>query len=350
MGPSDGAGIINFYGDNFRADYPLAELGCKIGTAKGKAYYISERQVKCVVDNMPLPAEDQDSLPASVSLNSFSYTTPTEKTMFRPYGIRALSPNSGPTGGVTTVIVQGQGYSDEPGTTPRCRFGSPANYAIVEAEVLSYTRIACRTPDFLPLTSSAALPRDIPFSVALSQDEFDPWTKTSHVFRFYDQPILESAHPPQMEVGRIGEIYVKAAEGSEFFEPMALQPNQEKGTQSLSSGSGMSGMRCKFGRFGEASAIFVNETFIKCTTPPYDEGADTLYKESASISVAMNGVDFNEDVTVADFTFTGSAPFISFLAIIIVLAAIAFVGYAVAMYLEQKKKKQDAADAAGNLN
>lgn len=88
MGPSEGRGVVNFYGDNFRADYPLAELGCKIGTARGRAEYVSERQVKCIVENMPLPAEDQDSLPATVSLNSYSYTTPTEKTMFRPYGIR----------------------------------------------------------------------------------------------------------------------------------------------------------------------------------------------------------------------------------------------------------------------
>ena len=81
-------GIINFYGDNFRADYPNAELSCKIGTAKGRAHYISERQIKCVVEDMPMPSEDQDSLPASVSLNSYSYTKATEKTMFRPYGIR----------------------------------------------------------------------------------------------------------------------------------------------------------------------------------------------------------------------------------------------------------------------
>jgi hypothetical protein len=43
MGPSEGAGIINFYGDNFRADYPMASLSCKIGSAKGKAVYVSER-------------------------------------------------------------------------------------------------------------------------------------------------------------------------------------------------------------------------------------------------------------------------------------------------------------------
>jgi len=270
--------------------------------------------------------------------------------MFRPYGIRQLSPNSGPLGVGTTVIATGQGFSDEPGITPRCRFGTPANYAIVEAEVLSYTRLACRTPDILPLTPTSALPRDVPFSIALSSDEFDPWTKTSHVFRFYDQPILERAYPDEMAVGRIGEVYIKAAEGSEFFEPMAIQPNSEKGTQQIGGGSQMSGMRCKYGHFGDASAIYVNETFIKCTTPPFDDGADSIYKEYAGISVAINGVDYAEDVSVADFKFTGSAPFISFFTIILLLAALAFLGYAVAMYIEQQNRKKDAeANAANNI-
>lgn len=101
----------------------------------------------------------------------------------------------------------------------------------------------------------------------------------------------------------------------------------------------MSGMRCKFGRFGEAQAIFINETYIKCTTPPYDEGADAIHAESAPISVAMNGVDYNEDVTTADFTFTGTAPFISFITIIILLAAIAFFGYAVMMFIQHKNRQ-----------
>ena len=95
---------------------------------------------------------------------------------------------------------------------------------------MSYTRIACRSPDFLPLTPTAALPRDVPFSIALSADEYDPWTKTSHVFRFYDQPQLASTHPDELEVGRVAEVYVKAAEGTEFFEPMAMTGSQEKGT------------------------------------------------------------------------------------------------------------------------
>jgi len=296
---------------------------------------------------MPLPAEDQDALPASVSLNSYSYTTVTDKTMFRPYGIRQLSPNSGPIGLGTTVVVTGQGFSDEPGVTPRCRFGTPANYAIVEAEVLSYTRLACTTPEILPLTATSELPRDVPFSIALSSDEFDPWTKTSHIYRFYEQPLLAQAYPDSMQVGRIGEVYIKVADGSEFFEPLSLQPNSEKGTQSLAGSSSMSGMRCKFGKFGDASAIYVNETFIKCTTPPYDDGADSIYKESAPISVAMNGVDYGDDVSAADFQFLGTAPFLSFFTIIILLAVVALFGYAVAMYIEQKNKKADAAAAEG---
>lgn len=101
----------------------------------------------------------------------------------------------------------------------------------------------------------------------------------------------------------------------------------------------MSGMRCKFGRFGEGSAIYINETFIKCTTPPYDESADSLYKESAPISVAMNGVDFADDMSTADFTFRGTAPYISFFSILLLLGAIAFLGYAVAMLIEQYHKR-----------
>jgi len=127
---------------------------------------------------------------------------------------------------------------------------------------------------------------------------------------------------------------------------MSLQPNMEHGTQNLAGGSSVSGMRCKFGRFGEANAMYINETFIKCTTPPFDEGANTIYKEYAPISVAMNGQDFAEDQATADFTFTGTAPYISFLTIIILLAAIALFAYGVAMYLEARAKKKAEADQA----
>jgi len=228
-GPSSGAGVINFYGEGFRADYPLAELGCMVGGAKGKAFYVSSRQIKCVVEDMPLPAEDQDSLPARVSLNSYSYTVPNERTSFRPYGVRQLTPTSGPVGGITTVVVNGQGFAADEAATPRCRFGTPANYAIVEAEILSYGRLACRTPDFLPLTPTAALPRDVPFSIALTSDENEPWTATSHKFRFYEQPILTKIEPEELEIGRIAQVTILCGDNSEFFEPMPAASMNDKG-------------------------------------------------------------------------------------------------------------------------
>jgi len=122
------------------------------------------------------------------------------------------------------VIVQGQGFVEEEGVTPRCRFGSAANFAIVEAEILSYTRLACRTPETLPLTPTAALPIDVPFAVAISGDEFSPWTKTSQKFRFYTQPAYDVVTPIEVDVGRVSEVYVSAADDSEFFEPMPLTP------------------------------------------------------------------------------------------------------------------------------
>jgi len=41
-GPAQGIGIINFYGDKFRSDSPLLELGCKIGNSVGQAVYVSK--------------------------------------------------------------------------------------------------------------------------------------------------------------------------------------------------------------------------------------------------------------------------------------------------------------------
>ena len=52
---------------------------------------------------MPLLSEDDDPLPALVSLNSYSYTEVGDDTYFRPYGVILLQPNSGPVGGLFKV-------------------------------------------------------------------------------------------------------------------------------------------------------------------------------------------------------------------------------------------------------
>ena len=78
--------------------------------------------------------------------------------------------------------------------------------------------------------------------------------------------------------------------------------------------------------------MFINSTHIRCTTPPTDEPPDSIYKETVTVSVAMNGQDFLEDSSNARFTFVGTAPYISFMTIVLCLLAIAFVGFAAAMF------------------
>jgi len=169
-----------------------------------------------------------------VSLNSYSFTELSDDTYYRPYGVLHIQPNSGPVGGLTTVMVQGKGFISEEGVTPRCRFGTPANYAIVEAEILSYTRLACRSPENIPMTPTSSLPRDIPFSVAISGDEFNPWTRTVHKFRVYEQPLLDKVEPEESDVSRLQEVIISVADESEFFDPLPQTPTPIEDGQELS--------------------------------------------------------------------------------------------------------------------
>ena len=76
-------------------------------------------------------------LPAQLALNRYSWTVLGNSTFYLPYGIDQIYPNSGPTSGVTDIIIQGKGFVNEDSLgTPRCRFGTPANFAIVEAQIL----------------------------------------------------------------------------------------------------------------------------------------------------------------------------------------------------------------------
>ena len=145
QGPAVGVGIINFYGDGFRDDYALEDLACKIGDSIGKAVYVTTKHIKCVVEDMELVNEGE-YLPAQVAMNSYSWSQLTNDTFFLPYGVQSIYPSAGPTTGVTDVLVQGKGFVDEDGASVRCRFGTPANYAIVDGQILSYERIACRAP------------------------------------------------------------------------------------------------------------------------------------------------------------------------------------------------------------
>jgi hypothetical protein len=85
--------------------------------------------------------------------------------------------------------------------------------------------MVCKAPSEYKLTPPQTFPADVPFSIALTSDENEPWTETAHKFRFYDQPALLRSDPVEVEVGTITEVLVWADENSEFFEPVpAMKP------------------------------------------------------------------------------------------------------------------------------
>lgn len=76
--------------------------------------------------------------------------------------------------------------------------------------------------------------------------------------------------------------------------------------------SSLGGITCQFGRFGETQAIFVNSTVIKCITPVVEDEPDSIYREIVKLTVAMNGVDHEEQTSELEFTFVGTGSYLGF--------------------------------------
>lgn len=253
-----------------------------------------------------------DQLSAQVALNSYSWTAPGNTTYFMPYGVESVYPTAGPTSGVTDVMIQGKGFINEEGNA-RCRFGVPANYAIVEAQVLSYDKMVCRSPSDFQLLSPAAFPEDVPFSIAFTAEEYDPWTQSSHKFRFYEQPMIIYSDPREVEVGIISEVLIYGDEKSTFFEPVTINKVVTHGEDAPPrTVGGIGGIMCKFGRFGETQGIYINETLIKCVTPAVEDDPDSIYREIVKLTVAMNGQDFDDETSQIEFTFVGTGTYLVF--------------------------------------
>jgi len=96
-----------------------------------------------------------------------------------------------------------------------------------------------------------------------------------------------------------------------FFDPipnsMAALHTDAQGDDELAIGlSIQSSIKCKFGRFGESVAVFLNETAVKCVTPSIPEDPDDIGRETVPFTISMNGQDFKGDDDDVDFTFIGT--------------------------------------------
>lgn len=299
-----------------------------------------------------MPLQDQGvQLTASVSLNSYSWTVPNEENAeslkFVPYGIQTIYPNGGPLTGGSQVIINGKGFVESEVEKPRCRFGSGTIYAIVEAEILSYERMTCRAPGGLEFPSQFELPIDVQFQVALLSDTFDPWTEGSTKFRFYNQPQIGSIEPAQVNVGQIKEVnvFIDEESGTHFFKPVPVNAVNIVGDDDKPVMGGFSGIKCKFGRFGQTIAAYYNSTMVKCSTPAVPEDPDDIYEETVTFAIAMNGFDFEEDISETDFTFIGTGSYWGLTGMVIAIILTGLVIGALVVYCHN-----GSLDTSANVN
>lgn len=144
IGPSEGRGAIYIIGKDFRDDFENAKLGCRIGNQLGVAQLVDQETIRCTVANKLPLVEEGESLLVSAALNSYSWA-PSAFSM-EPYGIYDIFPNSGPIGESTNILVTGKGFENALRDQARCKFGTDANYAIVEAQVLDNEHLICKSP------------------------------------------------------------------------------------------------------------------------------------------------------------------------------------------------------------
>lgn len=294
-GPSEGKGIIYFYGKKFRADFRGAELGCKIGDAIGQGTLVDEGTIKCTVEEMDLVNEG-DHLPATLALNSYSWPKGVA-IPFVPYGLTGVFPSAGPYSGFTDILLQGKGFTEELAPKAKCRFGIDSNYAVVDAEVIDYTKLVCRSPASFNLPQGGDERMSVPIGISFMGEEFRPWTEGLHRFRFYLNPVIREAVPDEVKIGKMAEIILLADEDSpHFFEPVPTGKTSKD----------QFGILCSFEEFGHSMGMYVNETALLCVSPRVPGDPEDYSRETVKVSVAMNGQDFDDIDSYAHVTFVGT--------------------------------------------
>jgi len=317
-GPSEGRGIIYFYGSDFRDDFRGAELGCKVGDNIGQAVVIDSNTIKCSIDEIELVNEGEVAF-TNVALNSYSWprTDPNAPLTYVPYGISGVFPSAGPYSGFTDILVQGKGFTEDIADKAKCRFGVESNYAIVDAEVMDYTKLVCRSPADFHLPYGASENISVPFGISFNSEEFKPWTEGLNRFRFYNNPVIAEAVPNEVTIGKMAEIHLLADEGStHFFEPVPTGKSRHDNY----------GILCNFEEFGNSMGMYVNETAILCVSPRIPGDPEDYSEETVKVTVAMNGQDFGELESDAYVTFLGTGSPLAIWKFIITILLLALLG------------------------
>ena len=311
-GPSTGKTKFHVFGKNFRDDFKGANLKCRVGSCIGEGKIISQNKMECYFDNLPVEqiefTEKEDGTkvksgnPIQIALNGVSFTNKNPKLAINTYSIEEISPVSGPIETGTIIVVKGSGFINSENI--RCRFGVPGYFAYTQGTFISYNKITCPSPKDFTIPNGGALPFSVPFSVAFNDDDFSPWTSTSHIFTFYLTPDVVVVKPNEVNTTSITPVQLKsdAIEKQFFSMPLASVVEDEyqvlnkegEHTRKVTKSVKEQKFVCRFGKYGVTEAEFLNKTDIICLTPKFNTEDDDIVYEEIPIEISPNGVDFVE--------------------------------------------------------
>jgi hypothetical protein len=287
-------------------------LKCKVGSCIGEGKIISPTEMKCYFDNLPVEqiefTEKEDGTkvksgnPIQIALNGVSFTKKNPKLSINTYSVEEISPVSGPIETGTIIVVKGSGFTKSDNI--RCRFGVPGYFSYTEGTFISYNKITCPSPKDFAIPSGGGLPFSVPFSIAFNDDEFNPWTSTSHIFTFYTTPDVVIVKPSEINTTSITPVHLKSDVLEKQFFSMPLASIVEDEYQVLDKDGehyrqvkksvGEQKFVCRFGKYGVTEAEILNKTDIICLTPKFNVEEDDIVYEEIPIEISPNGVDFVE--------------------------------------------------------
>jgi hypothetical protein len=190
------------------------------------------------------------------------------------------------------------------------------------------------------------LPFSVPFGVAMEDDEYNPFTETSHFFSFYSPPEVKSISEKEVKTNQVIPLILKASkEKDKTFTTPSVSLNDEEytiltnnGTEKIKSNKvrvKYQPILCRFGRFGTTEAEYFNRTHIKCNTPNIEDDSDIGFEE-IDVDVAENGIDF---VKAGKLTLqgpnSGKMIWVYILILLLILALLAGLVYFVYKYYDQ---------------
>jgi len=242
-------------------------------------------------------------------MNNYSFVPERSDLNFTPYGIISMNPSSGPAQGSTNIIVKGSGFLNT--GFARCRFGVEGYYSVTEAVFVDSNTIVCPSPDNYIIPLAGQLPFSVPFAIAFIEDDYNPYTETTHFYSFYDNPEIVALNPKETKTSVIREVLVYASLDKPFSMPSATvveediidYSNSASGTVVNKKSFTYLPVACRFGRFGITVGKYVNRTLIKCITPGIDDDTD-IAREDVELAIALNGLDFITNSNLP-FTFIG---------------------------------------------